>query len=380
MSGGIRFIHTADLHLDASANIPSWRLIEQRDCLNHLREYAAEKKIGDIFIAGDVFEKHNPEDETVIFFLTWVGECVKAGIRIWAIPGNHDAKDHANQYNSMTPMVKTMEIVDAEATKGFNIIDKPRLLSHGPFAGYNIFFLPWMREAEYVAVLKALLPKHSTGINILVTHAFIKGSVIGDGGVKLSGGIPLKLFKKFTYVALGDIHLRQDFVLPLGMAHYCGSFFCVDFSERKEFKGFLDVWIDTGGNVFVDHIRNPHIIWTQRRIKLSVLQKVVVSKELFARKFPKKTFKGKKVKLVIDCEGGQSSQVPIDELAKRSLSLPVVEFTHELKNTGYSRPKRFKSRKTGAMMDELVDGDETVRGRKRKSRAKKVGKKLLGNK
>jgi DNA repair exonuclease SbcCD nuclease subunit len=380
MSGGIRFIHTADLHLDASANIPSWRLIEQRDCLNHLREYAAGKEICDIFIAGDVFDKHNPDDETVTFFLTWVGECVKDGIRIWAIPGNHDAKDHTNQYHSMTPMVKTMEIVDADAAKGFNIIDKPRLLSHGPFAGFNIFFLPWMREAEYVDVLKALLPKHATGINVLVTHAFIKGSAIGDGGVKLSGGIPLKLFRKFAYVALGDIHLRQDFTLPNGMAHYPGSFFCVDFSERKEFKGFLDVWIDGNGKPSVDHIRNPHVIWTQRRIKLSVLQKIVGSESLFRRKFPVTKLKYKKVKLVIDCEGGQSSQVPIDELAKRSLKLPVVEFTHELKNTGYDRPKRFKSRKTGAMMDELVDGDETVKGPKRKSKAKKVGKKLLGKK
>lgn len=378
MSGGLRFCHTADLHLDVSVSVPKWRVLEQKACLDNLREYVAKKKISDIMIAGDIFDRHNPEDETVIFFLSWVNDCVTEGVRIWAIPGNHDAKDHVNQYHSMTPMVKTMEIVDADATKGFNIIDYPRVLTHGPFAGYNVCFLPWMREKEYIDVLKALSRKPTTGINILVTHAYVRGSVIGDGGVKLTTGIPLKFFKPFTYVALGDVHLRQDFRYKNMSAHYPGSFFCVNWAERKEFKGFLDVHISTGGEVTVDHIRSPHIIWTQRRVKLSILQKLVVSKTLFARKFLAKKFENKKFKIVIDCEGGQASQVPIDELQERAKELPIIEFNYELKNTGYTRLKRFKSRKTGEMMDEMVDGDDSVKGKKRKLKAKKVGRQLLG--
>jgi len=367
----------ADVHLKTSPTTPEWKIKEQDDCLRCVNVYAVKQGIKDIIVAGDVFDHHNPDSDSLQFFLDWIKLGVESGLRYWIIPGNHDASDKMCSKHSMSSIRQTLDIVDAGYKKGFNIIDKTHVLSGDFFRGFRIYFIPWMEDEAYVKAVKRVGKSAASAseIPILATHCFIKGSQVGDGGYKHQEGIDVKVFDPFHYVALGDIHLRQEFKTKKGMAYYPGSLICQNFGERKEKKGFLDVTI-TPDSAEVKFVAVPHVTWTQRRIKSSVLMKMVVSGDLFNRKFPRSKFAGKNLKLIIDCEGGKSSSQPIDALVERSKKMGLVNFEWRMANTGYARVDRFKSKKTGSMMDEMVDSDKAVK-KKQKKKAKQVGKQLL---
>lgn len=381
----LRFLHLADLHLYIGPNTTDWKIMEQNKCLNFILKYAKENSVKDIIISGDIFDTHNPDTYTVGLFLHFVGDGVAQGLRFWVIPGNHDSCDKSNRFNSLSSIIKTLNIVNSDPYCGFNVFDCTQVLDQGDFSSYRIYFLPWMEDSVFSDSLKKIgksadkIKKHGK-VSILVTHCYVKGTELGDSGLKLGEGIDHKLFDPFNYVALGDVHLRQDFNTKNGVAWYPGSIFTINFGERKERKGFLDVTLDKDGGALVKAVNTPHIKWTQRRIKVSVLNKILASKTLLKRKFPKEKFRRRNVKLIVDCEGQSKSRSNLDvEKIIRFFreDLKVIDFKCVTDNVGYTRTERFKSKKTSDMIDETVDKDKSVKGNLKKKRTKKVGKGIL---
>jgi len=95
----VRFIHTADIHLDSplkgleaheDAPVDEIRGATRR-AFDNLIELAIEEEVDFVLIAGDLYDGDWKDYNTGLFFVDRMGKLDRAGIRVFIILGNHDA-------------------------------------------------------------------------------------------------------------------------------------------------------------------------------------------------------------------------------------------------------------------------------------------------
>ncbi len=95
LPGSFRVLHTSDLHLDRSfRHLGTAGQARSQDLLNTLEEIgdlALQHRVHLVLLAGDQFDRHNPETAVVSRFHAWLARLSEAGIRIAMIPGDHDS-------------------------------------------------------------------------------------------------------------------------------------------------------------------------------------------------------------------------------------------------------------------------------------------------
>jgi len=96
----LRFIHTADIHLDspfaglsAKTDAPVERLRGcTRQALSNLVDYAIQEAIDFVVIAGDLYDGDWRDYSTGLFFVQQMGLLHRADIPVYVLYGNHDAE------------------------------------------------------------------------------------------------------------------------------------------------------------------------------------------------------------------------------------------------------------------------------------------------
>jgi DNA repair exonuclease SbcCD nuclease subunit len=96
----MRFIHTADIHLDsplvglaAYPDAPAHLLrTATRDAFDNLITEAITEKVDFMVIAGDLFDGNWKDFNTGIYFARQMGRLQAAGIPVYLLLGNHDAE------------------------------------------------------------------------------------------------------------------------------------------------------------------------------------------------------------------------------------------------------------------------------------------------
>lgn len=95
----LKFIHAADIHLDSplrglsryeSAPVESIRNACRR-ALENLVDLAIEEEVAFVLLVGDLYDGDWKDYSTGIFFSRQMGRLDRAGIRVIAVAGNHDA-------------------------------------------------------------------------------------------------------------------------------------------------------------------------------------------------------------------------------------------------------------------------------------------------
>lgn len=94
-----RFLHAADLHLDsplrgldADATAPALRIRQaSREALGNLVDLAIAEQVNVVIVAGDLYDGDWQDVRTGQALVAAFGRLTRAGIRIVAIRGNHDA-------------------------------------------------------------------------------------------------------------------------------------------------------------------------------------------------------------------------------------------------------------------------------------------------
>jgi predicted phosphodiesterase len=94
-----RFLHLADLHLDsplrgleADPDAPAERIrMASRLALHNAVDFALRERLELVVIAGDLFDGDWQDWRTGHFLVGQIGRLTRAGIRVVAIRGNHDA-------------------------------------------------------------------------------------------------------------------------------------------------------------------------------------------------------------------------------------------------------------------------------------------------
>jgi len=293
----MKILHTSDWHLGRSLH--GFLLYDaQTAAVNHIVDEAIGQKVSAVIIAGDVYDRQIPPNESIKLLNSALTRLDEAGIATIITAGNHDGADRISANSNL--LKDKVRIVG-----NFDDLEQPEVLQdeHGPLLVYPITYLhpeiastglapegeePLQRSHEAVmsramelirADLAIREAKHGKPIRtVVVAHAFVgtyggaskrveSEGELKEGDQKVSeserdlsiGGIqviPSEVFDGIGYVALGHLHGPQT-VKPKSEVktklRYSGSLLRYSMSERNHKKSFAI--IDFGPEVYLSDER-----------------------------------------------------------------------------------------------------------------------------
>ena len=199
----LRFLHTADLHLDSplkglqryeGAPVQEIRSATRR-AFENIVQLAIQREVQVVVIAGDVFDGDWRDTHSGLFFSRQLTRLVGHGIRVAMIRGNHDA---ANR------MTQTLRLPEGVKLLG---VDVPETIDWGDL-GIVIHGQSFADVAE-TRNLAMEYPAAVPGVfNLGLLHTSLTGS---EGHDNYAPCTPDDLRRKeYQYWALGHIHRRDD--------------------------------------------------------------------------------------------------------------------------------------------------------------------------
>jgi len=202
----MRFIHTADIHLDSpllslnryeGAPAEAFRSAT-RQAFENLVELAIEEKVDFVLIAGDLYDGECKDMNTAIAFRRCLQDLADRDIRVFIVQGNHDAQAKVSKpFRLDLPEGVKLFSVRKPETEKFEV-DGQWVAIHGQ--GFPTVAVEENLSASYPDALP-----HHFNIGLLHTNC---GSSQGHGNYAPST-IPQLATKNYDYWALGHIHQRQ---------------------------------------------------------------------------------------------------------------------------------------------------------------------------
>ncbi|CAN7748762.1 DNA repair exonuclease [Acidovorax sp. LjRoot66] len=195
----MKFIHTADLHLDSPLrglssypDAPAERLrTATRDAFERLVTVAIEEKVDFMVIAGDVYDGDWKDFNTGLFFVRQMGRLRQAGIPVYLLYGNHDADSEMTKGLELPDNVHTFA---SRKTETFRI-EPLRVALHG-------------RSFKIAATTENLLPGYpmpmAGWLNIGVLHTALEGN--NEHAKYAPCSVAELQAKGYQYWALGHVH------------------------------------------------------------------------------------------------------------------------------------------------------------------------------
>lgn len=199
---GMRFIHTADLHIDSPlrglsryAGAPLERLRgATRRALERLVDLALDEKVDFVLIAGDLYDSDWQDFHTGLFVRAQMVRLGRAGIGVFIVQGNHDAHGVITRQVPWPDNVKLFSSRTAETTH----LAPLGVAIHGhSFADR--------------AVPEDLVPHYPPAVPGCFNIGLLHTSLTGVEGHDTYAPTTLAMLKSrgYDYWALGHIHARQ---------------------------------------------------------------------------------------------------------------------------------------------------------------------------
>ena len=131
----MRFIHTADLHIDSPLRglgrfegAPLDRLRgATRRALERLVELAIEEKVDFVLVAGDLYDRDWQDFHTGLFVREQMVRLGKKNIRVFMVQGNHDAQGVITRHVPWPDNVKIFSSRTSESVR----LDELGVVIHG---------------------------------------------------------------------------------------------------------------------------------------------------------------------------------------------------------------------------------------------------------
>ena len=196
----MRFIHAADLHLDSPLRSIALREPElgrrlslaSRQVLTRIVDLALAERVQALVIAGDVFDRGEPDLSARAHLIAELTRLSRAGIPTVLVRGNHDAlMDHARH----GPLGSGIHLLDA---------DRPTALI-GDVAFHGVSFED--RHAKETSLPRYAAPDPARA-NVGIMHTSLDGSAGHDPYAPCASADLLA--HGYDYWALGHIHRRAE--------------------------------------------------------------------------------------------------------------------------------------------------------------------------
>ncbi|OPY57899.1 MAG: putative metallophosphoesterase YhaO [Syntrophorhabdaceae bacterium PtaU1.Bin034] len=196
------FIHAADVHIDS----PLWGLeryegapVDEirgatRRSFENLVTLAIEEKVDFVIIAGDLYDGEWKDYNTALFFVREVAKLRDAGIRVFAVTGNHDA---ASQITRSLRMPDNVTLFSTRKPQTIRL-DSLGVALHGQsFA-----------QRMVTEDLSASYPDAVSGyFNIGILHTALTGREGHETYAPCR--VDALLERNYDYWALGHVHKRE---------------------------------------------------------------------------------------------------------------------------------------------------------------------------
>lgn len=196
----MRFVHTADVHLDACfassrmpARVANRRRQSIRDVFHGIVERAREWSADALLISGDLFEQERVTRDTVAFLLAELASL--GSIPVVIAPGNHDPYISGSPYKTET-WPENVHIFSRPSWSTLSLCEG-RLRVHGfAFDGYDISENPY----------GTLGIEENDALHIAVAHGSERGHQPPDGKSYAPFDAADLAHPLLKYVALGHFH------------------------------------------------------------------------------------------------------------------------------------------------------------------------------
>lgn len=241
----MKVLHVSDLHIGKRVNGISM-LDDQRYILRQILDIAEKRQVSVLLIAGDVYDKASPSAEAVTVFDAFLTDAVAAGLRVLAIPGNHDSAERiAYAQGLLEKQGVCLPPVYAGEVERVELEDE-----HGPV---EFWLLPFLKPGDvrrffpdeeigddYSAALRAVLGACDIDQgkrNVVLSHQLVTAYGTApdraEDEIKLGGmdNVDVSVYDAFDYVALGHVHRPQR--VGRDTVRYSGSPLKYSFSEAR---------------------------------------------------------------------------------------------------------------------------------------------------
>lgn len=241
----MKVLHVSDLHIGKRVNGMTM-LDDQRYILRQILDIAEKCQVSVLLIAGDVYDKASPSAEAVTVFDAFLTDAVAAGLRVLAIPGNHDSAERiAYAQGLLEKQGVCLPPVYAGEVERVELEDE-----HGPV---EFWLLPFLKPGDvrrffpdeeigddYSAALRAVLGACAIDQgkrNVVLSHQLVTAYGTApdraDDEIKLGGmdNVDVSVYDAFDYVALGHVHRPQR--VGRDTVRYSGSPLKYSFSEAR---------------------------------------------------------------------------------------------------------------------------------------------------
>ena len=195
----MKFVHIADMHLDANfnslngiENLPEKRRLEQRKIMKKIVDYIKENRVEYLFISGDLYEHEYIRKSTIEYINKLFEEIPDT--KIFIAPGNHDPYLKNSFYNTYE-FSRNIHIFGKDIEK----VEEDDLNIYG--FGFTDFYCK-NSEIENIKL------DDKNKLNILIIHGSLDG---GNDEYKEYNPLSKKILNKlgFDYIALGHIHKKS---------------------------------------------------------------------------------------------------------------------------------------------------------------------------
>ncbi len=260
----MKLLHIADLHAGKKLYGKS-RNEDLEYALEQVLNVCREEKVSVLLIAGDVFDKRNPDHESQALMLDFFARASTLNMHTVVISGNHDSYELMKAYSSLKRLSGKVHVFDRPTKDPRDSIFE--------YESVKIACLPYPDErvithfhedtqrsyAEKVVAYMKALAKHTEDArySILITHLMLSNAQLAGSEVMygFSYFVPAEsLPETFSYIALGHVHKYQRIEKAPGKTYYCGSPYQIDFSEKETDK-FANLIILGEGLARVEPVR-----------------------------------------------------------------------------------------------------------------------------
>ncbi len=262
----MKLLHIADLHAGKRLYDKVNRNEDLVYALQQVKNICNEERIDLLIVAGDIFDKRNPDFESQGLIMEFLTEMNSLGLQILLIAGNHDSYDFMKIYKNLRKLAN------------IHVFDRPSTNLKEALFQYDqlkVACLPYPDErvlthfdeerqrsyAEKVAdYMKALAREvEDTRYRVLVSHLMIDRAKVAGSELQSSVS-PYYAVRAdtipdtFQYVALGHVHRNQRIEGTAPKVYYSGSPYQIDFSEKGMDK-FVNLVLLEDGMAKVEPIR-----------------------------------------------------------------------------------------------------------------------------
>jgi len=258
----MKFIHTADLHLDSPlrglssyADAPAERLrTATREAFQNLVTQAIDEQVDFMVVAGDVYDGDWKDFNTGLFFVRQMGRLRHAGIPVYLLYGNHDADSEMTRGLELPENVYVFSSRKAETFR----IEHKKVALHG-------------RSFKVAATTDNLLPSYPEPVvgwlNIGVLHTALEGNA--EHAKYAPCSVAELQAKGYQYWALGHVHehwmLRGDVTIA-----YSGNLQGRHIRELGA-RGALLVTAEDGEITEVDRLEVDVLRWHALEVDISTV-------------------------------------------------------------------------------------------------------------